>query len=169
MSRPRCSQHQVGFMFVERSRKLIILVSAVKDGGGSVTIWAAISWYSFGLVITLSGQITASDYVDILGNQVHLVFQRLFLTMQFFISSPVHLTGSVQSWFDKHGDALQHLPWPAQSSNLNIIGPLWSVFESTASSRFLSPIILQATSRCSSWSVVQFSTRDYSELMWVFS
>ena len=32
-------------------------------------IWAAISWYSAGL--TLSGRITASDYVDILGNQLH--------------------------------------------------------------------------------------------------
>ena len=55
-------------MFGERQRKPIILVPALKDGGGSVTIWVAISWYSSGLVITLTGQITSSDYVDILGN-----------------------------------------------------------------------------------------------------
>ena len=30
-------------------------------------IWAAISWYSAGSVITLNCQITASDYVDIVG------------------------------------------------------------------------------------------------------
>jgi hypothetical protein len=41
----------------------------VKYGGRSV-IWAAIFWYSAGPIITLSGQITASD-VDILG-KVHL-------------------------------------------------------------------------------------------------
>ena len=33
-------------------------------------IWAAISWYSTGPIITLNGQNTASDYVNILGNQV---------------------------------------------------------------------------------------------------
>jgi len=33
-------------------------------------IWAAISSYYAGLVITLNLRITASDYVDILSNQV---------------------------------------------------------------------------------------------------
>jgi len=41
------------------------LVQSVKHGDGSVKIWAAISWYSAGLVII------ASDYMNILGNQVH--------------------------------------------------------------------------------------------------
>jgi len=72
-------------MLGECPRKPIILVPALKVGGGSVTIWAAISWYSSGLVIILSGQITASNYVDILGNQLHPMIQRLFLTMQLFI------------------------------------------------------------------------------------
>jgi hypothetical protein len=52
------------------------LVPTVKCGGGSVMIWATISWYSAGAVITLNDQITASDYVDILGNQVHPVVQK---------------------------------------------------------------------------------------------
>ena len=81
---PRCSQYQAGFVFGERPRKPIILFPALKDGGGFVTIWVAVSWYSSGLVITLTGQITSSDYVDNLGNQVHPMVQRLFLTMQFF-------------------------------------------------------------------------------------
>jgi len=38
-------------------------------------IWVAISWYSAGALITLNGQITASDYMDILGNQVHPMVQ----------------------------------------------------------------------------------------------
>jgi hypothetical protein len=72
-------------MLGECPRKPVILVPALKDGGGSVTIWATISWYSSGLVIALSGQINASDDVDILGNQLRPMIQRLFLTMQFFI------------------------------------------------------------------------------------
>ena len=47
-----------------------------------------------------------------------------------------HTTRSVQSWFDEHGDALQHLPWPSQSPYLNIIEPVWLVLESRLKSRF---------------------------------
>ena len=38
-----------------------------------------ISWYSAGPIDTLSGQITASDYVNILGTQLHPMVQTLFL------------------------------------------------------------------------------------------
>jgi hypothetical protein len=40
-------------------------------------IWAEIPWYSAGPIITLNGRITASDYVDILGNHVHPTVQML--------------------------------------------------------------------------------------------
>jgi len=43
-----------------------------------VMIWAAISWYSVGPIIFLIGRITSSDYVDIIGDQLHPVVQRLF-------------------------------------------------------------------------------------------
>jgi hypothetical protein len=48
------------------------LVPAVKQRGGSVMVWAAISWYSVGSIITLHGRITAREYVEKLGNQVHI-------------------------------------------------------------------------------------------------
>jgi len=50
--------------------------------------------------------------------------------------SPVHTARSVQSWLEKHEDALQHLPLPAQSPDLNIVRPLWSALESRVRSRF---------------------------------
>jgi hypothetical protein len=34
-------------------------------------VWAAISWYSVGPIITLHDQITARGYTDRLGNWVH--------------------------------------------------------------------------------------------------
>jgi hypothetical protein len=54
------------------------LVPAVIHGGRSVTIGAAISWYSASPIITLNGQITASNYVDILGVWMHPIVQMFY-------------------------------------------------------------------------------------------
>jgi len=110
----------------------------------------------------LSGQITASDYVEILGSQVHPVVQVFFPKNDAIFQdddSPIHRARSVQAWFEEHEDALQHLLWLAQLPNLNIIESLWPVSESRVKSRFPA-IISQATRR----RVIQYSTRDYSEL-----
>jgi len=64
--------------------------------------------------------------VDILGNQLHPVVQMLFPNNDAIFqddSSPIHTARSVQPWFEEHEDAL-HLPWPAQSPDLNVIIPL---------------------------------------------
>jgi hypothetical protein len=47
-------------------------------GSRSVVIQAAISWYPAGPIITLNGQITAIDYMVILGNPVHPMVQMVF-------------------------------------------------------------------------------------------
>ena len=86
-----------------------------------MTIWAAISWYSAGPIITLKGRLTTSDYVDILGNQVCPMVQMLFPNKEAIFQGST--TRSVQSWFDEHEDALHYLPWPAQSLELNTIKP----------------------------------------------
>ena len=51
-------------------------------------------------------------------------------------SSLIHTAESAQSWFEMNEDALQHLTWPAQWPDLNIIEPLWSVLENMVRSRF---------------------------------
>ena len=62
-------------------------------------IRAAVSWYSAGT--TLNGRIIASDYVGILGNQVHTVVQLLFPNNDTTFqddNSPKHTVRSVQCW-----------------------------------------------------------------------
>jgi transposase InsO family protein len=55
-------------------------------------------------------------------------------------NAPIYTAGTVQSWFEEHKDELQHLPWPVQSPDLNIIEPLWSVLETRLRNRFPSPM-----------------------------
>ena len=121
------------------------LVPTVKNGGRSVMIWAAISWYSTGPIITLNGQNTASDYVDILDKQVLPMVQMFHNNDTIFQDniSPIHTARSVQSRFEEDEDALHHLPWPAQLPDLNIIESLWSVLESSVRSRFPPPSSLK--------------------------
>jgi len=110
----------------------------VKHGERSVMIWAAISWYSAGPIITMNGQITAIDYMVILGNPVHPMVQMMFSNNNAIFqdeNSLIHTAISIQSWFEEHEDVLQHLPWPAKLPDLKIIEPLWSVLESRVRSR----------------------------------
>jgi len=71
-------------------------------------VWVAVSWYSADPVVTLNGQITASDYMDILGSQVHSMVQMFPNSAAIFKddSSPIHKSRSVQSWFEDHEDVL---------------------------------------------------------------
>jgi hypothetical protein len=129
----------------EEVYNLECLVPTVKHGARSVMIWVAISWYSADPVITLNGQITAGDYMDILLNRVHCMVQMFSNSAAVFIddSSPIHKARSVQSWLEEHEDILKHFSWPAHSPELNIIEPLWSVLDSRLRSRFPFPSSLK--------------------------
>jgi hypothetical protein len=89
----------------------------VKHGGGSVKIWAALSWCCAGPIIALNGRITASDYVDSLGNQVCPVVQLLFPNNDVIFQddiSPItqpELFGLALRSMEMH---FKHLPWPTQ-------------------------------------------------------
>jgi hypothetical protein len=80
------------------------LVLTVKHGGGFMMLWAAISWYSVGPIITLHDLITVREYVDRLGNQVHPMIRRYFRTMMQFLKKEVlpftQLELFVRSWFE---------------------------------------------------------------------
>jgi hypothetical protein len=51
---------------------------------------------------------------------------------------PIHRARTVQSWFEEG----EHLPWPAQSPNLNITKPLRPVLETRVRNRFPPPTSL---------------------------
>jgi hypothetical protein len=72
--------------------------------------------YSVCPIITLHGRNTAREYVDRLGNQVHPMIKALFACNDAVFqddSAPIHIAGTVQSWFEGNEGELQHLPGPA--------------------------------------------------------
>ncbi|MBJ4962393.1 transposase [Salmonella enterica subsp. enterica serovar Mbandaka] len=105
-----------------------------------------IFWFTAGLIITLHGLINSGDYVTILADHVHSMAQTLFLSGDCTFqddNAPIHRSRTVQSWFEEHEDEVAHLPWPAQSPDLNIIEPLWSVLENRVRSRYPPPASLK--------------------------
>jgi hypothetical protein len=103
MSGPsRCSLHQEEFTFGEHPTKPVSNSETRErfcDGLGSNIMVQ----YSVRPIITLHGRITAREYVDRLGNQVHPMIQTLFANNDAVFqddNAPIHTAGTVQSWFD---------------------------------------------------------------------
>jgi hypothetical protein len=83
-----------------------------------------------------------------LGNQVHHIIQTLFPNNDAVFqdySTPIHTAGTVQTRFEQHDGEIQHLPWPAQSPDLNITEPLWSVLETRGEEQIPTSNISKAT------------------------
>jgi len=100
--------------------------------------------------------------VDILSTQVHPVVQMLFPHDDAIFQDdnlPIHAARSVHSWFEEHEDALQHLPWRAQSPDFKYHRTTVASFREQGEKQIPS-IISQATRR----RVLQYATRDYLEL-----
>jgi len=108
-------------------------------------IWAAISWYLAGPLIHITGRITANEYLDILNDKVLTMASILLPNTAIFQddNAPIHTAKKVQSRFEEHQNIIKHLPWPAQSPDLNIIQPLWGVLEQRIRNRFPSPTSLK--------------------------
>jgi transposase len=55
----------------------------------------------------------------------------------------IHTAQNVHSCFEESEGKLQHFRWPAQSPDLNIIEPLWSVLETRVGKKFPTPTSLK--------------------------
>jgi transposase len=62
-------------------------------------------------------------------------------------TAPIHTAGTLSSLFEEHEGERQHLPWPGQPPDLNIIEPLWSVLETRMRNSFPLPKSLQQRER----------------------
>jgi hypothetical protein len=94
------------------------LIPTAKHERGPIMIWAGTTWYSVGSIFTVHGRLTAREYVDRLGNQVHPMIQTLFPNNDAVFqddNSSIHTAGTVQSWFEE--DKVELCNIPHQHSN----------------------------------------------------
>ena len=73
------------------------------------------------------------------GDQVHPMVQAsLFDGDGIFEdgNAPIHTTHMGKNWYHEHEGELEHMEWPPQSLNLNIIEHLWCVLERQVRNRY---------------------------------
>ena len=75
-------------------------------------------------MISLHRSINTRDYLKILSDQVHLIAQAPFPEENTILkddNAPIHIARIVKEWHEEHCNEVEHLVWPAQSPDLNII------------------------------------------------
>ena len=93
-------------------------------------------------ILSLHGQINNQDYLEILSNQVHPIVQVMSPERNAIFqddNAPIHTARFVE----EQSDEVEHLVWPPQSPNLNIIEHLWPVLELQIRSQFPPPLSLK--------------------------
>ena len=83
----------------------------------------------------MHGRINSNDYLNILGDHVHPMVQALFLDGDGIFQDdnvPIHNAQIVNFWYRKHESEIEHMEWPPQSQDLNIVEHLWRVLERQA-------------------------------------
>lgn len=58
-------------------------------------------------------------------------------------NAPIHTAKSIKKWYEDHASDFDHLEWPAQSPDINIIEPLWSTLEARVRNVFPPPSSLK--------------------------
>jgi hypothetical protein len=80
---------------------------------------------------------------------------------------PIHTALTDHSWFEEDEGELHH-PWPAQSPDLNIIEPPWSVLEARGWNRFPPPTSLKQLQHVLQEEWYKNSTRDRPKICSLF-
>ena len=88
----------------------------------SVMFWGCISYHGVGTLTPVDGDINTEKYISILDANLWPVVAQHFGNRPWIFqedNAPCHVSARANEW--KRDNSIGSLPWPAQSSELNII------------------------------------------------
>lgn len=99
----------------------------VKHGGGNRMVWGCMAASGVGNLVFIEGRMKATDYIDILRDNLKESAVKLGLSGSFVFqqdNDPKHTAGSTREWLLYN--APRRLMTPPQSPDMNVIENLWS-------------------------------------------
>ena len=114
-------------------------------------------------MVSLHGRIKSQDYLKILSDQIHPMVVELFPEGNTNFqddNAPIHTAKIVSECHEEHSSEVEHLIWPPQSPDLNIIEDLWFILEKQVRSRYPPPSSLKEleTVLAEEWTKISLET-----------
>ena len=106
--------------------------SHTQDGGGGIMLWRTFSWVSLESVVVVKQTLNATEYLNIIADQLHSYMASVFRTRNEMFqqdNAPCHKARIVLEWFYEHDTEFQLMSQLPGSLDRNPTEHIWNVME----------------------------------------